>query len=55
MYRELLGTFTSSPFHPLVDLSSLVGPAVEAFGFQHIIFGSAPSPASRFPSTVEYR
>ena len=28
-----------------------VGPAVEAFGFERIIFGSAPSPTSRAAST----
>ncbi len=30
----------------------LVGPAVEAFGFERIIFGSAPSQTSRAPSSA---
>jgi predicted TIM-barrel fold metal-dependent hydrolase len=38
------------PFHPadlgFMRLCSSVGPAVEAFGFERIIFGSAPSPTS---------
>ena len=35
------------PFHPAdMRLCSSVGPAVEAFGFERIIFGSAPSPTS---------
>ena len=29
-----------------------VGPAVEAFGFERIIFGSAPSPTSRATSSA---
>jgi predicted TIM-barrel fold metal-dependent hydrolase len=29
-----------------------VGPAVEAFGFERIIFGSAPSPVSRAQSNA---
>ena len=53
MYRELLGTLAFlSPFHPLIDLVSSVGPAVEAFGFERIIFGSAPSPVSRAQSNA---
>jgi hypothetical protein len=41
------------PFHPLIDLvCSSVGPAVEAFGFERIIFGSAPSPVSRAQSNA---
>ena len=48
MYREfLLGTIHFVlPFHPVDRLCSSVGPAVEAFGFERIIFGSAPSPVS---------
>ena len=55
MYRESLGTFTPLrlPFGPLIDLvCSSVGPAVEAFGFERIIFGSAPSPVSRAQSNA---
>ena len=29
-----------------------MGPAVEAFGFERIVFGSAPSPVSRAQSNV---
>ncbi|KAI0256152.1 hypothetical protein BJV78DRAFT_1169612 [Lactifluus subvellereus] len=29
-----------------------LGPALEAFGFERILFGSAPSPSSRAPSTA---
>ena len=29
-----------------------VGPALEAFGFERILFGSAPSPSSRAPSSA---
>jgi len=52
MYCELLGksAFVPPPFHLLIDLCSSVGPAVEAFGFARIVFGSAPSAASRAQS-----
>ena len=30
----------------------IVGPAVEAFGYQRILFGSSPSPASVAPSNA---
>ena len=52
MYGEfcLPHSLLSLPFHPLIsglcNFCSSVGPAVEAFGFERIIFGSAPSPTS---------
>lgn len=55
MYGESLATFACLPFHPLISVvcfCSSVGPAVEAFGFERIIFGSAPSPASRARSNA---
>jgi hypothetical protein len=53
MYRELHSLCFCLPFHPLIDLvCSSVGPAVEAFGFERIIFGSAPSPVSRAQSNA---
>ncbi|KAI0276353.1 hypothetical protein BGY98DRAFT_985866, partial [Russula aff. rugulosa BPL654] len=45
--RELLSAFALSPFHSVDCSCSSVGPIVEAFGFERIIFGSAPSPISR--------
>lgn len=46
-------------FTPSIDLcrayltsDHIVGPAVEAFGFERIIFGSAPSPTSRATSSA---
>lgn len=36
----------------LLSRSSPVGPAVEAFGFERIIFGSAPSSTSHAPSNA---
>lgn len=45
--------FTLSPLSPVDRLScSSVGPAVEAFGFERIVFGSAPSPVSRAQSNA---
>jgi predicted TIM-barrel fold metal-dependent hydrolase len=53
MYRELFSTFRFClPFHPLIGSCSSVGPAVEAFGFERIIYGSAPSPVSRAQSSA---
>jgi predicted TIM-barrel fold metal-dependent hydrolase len=48
MYRESprLHTFACLPFHSIDRSCSSVGPAVEAFGFERIVFGSAPSPVS---------
>jgi hypothetical protein len=46
MYRELLGTFALSSLSFVDRSCSSMGPAVEAFGFERIIFGSAPSPVS---------
>jgi predicted TIM-barrel fold metal-dependent hydrolase len=37
------------PFHPLIDL---VLQQVEAFGFERVISGSAPSPVSRAQSNA---
>jgi len=47
MFREFARDNRLSPFHLLNDLCFTVGPAVEAFGFERIVFGSAPSPTSR--------
>jgi predicted TIM-barrel fold metal-dependent hydrolase len=54
MYRELPRHIRLClPLHPLIDLvPSSVGPAVEAFGFERIVFGSAPSPVSRAQSNA---
>lgn len=55
MYGQLLATFACLPFHPLISARAFVppvGPAVEAFGFERIIFGSAPSPASHARSNA---
>ena len=54
MYREfLLGTIHFVLlFHPVDRLCSSVSPAVETFGFERIIFGSAPSPVSRAQSNA---
>jgi predicted TIM-barrel fold metal-dependent hydrolase len=52
MYGELLGRFSLSPLSSFDRSCSSVGPAVEAFGFGRIIFGSAPSPVSRAQSNA---
>lgn len=46
LYCKFAPSFVS--FHPLISvcLCPPVGPAVEAFGFERILFGSAPSPTS---------
>jgi hypothetical protein len=41
-----------SPLSSFDRSCSSVGPAVEAFGFGHIIFGSAPPPVSRAQSSA---
>ena len=33
-------------------MASAVGPALEAFGYERILFGSSPSPSSRSPSNA---
>jgi predicted TIM-barrel fold metal-dependent hydrolase len=46
MYCKLLAPpVRLSPFHSLISgrVCSPVGPAVEAFGFERIVYGSAPS------------
>jgi hypothetical protein len=39
LYGELLGTFSfsPSPLHPLIDLVSSAGPAVEMLGLERIV------------------
>jgi hypothetical protein len=54
MYSELLGTFALSSLSSVNRSCSSVGPAVEAFGFERIIFGSAQSPVSRAQSNAGY-
>ncbi len=34
------------------NLTCVVGPAVEAFGYERIVFGSSPSPSSRGTSNA---
>ena len=54
MYGELLVHIRFlSPLSSIdFDLVLQVGPAVEAFGFERIVFGSAPSPVSRAQSNA---
>ena len=40
------------PSRPVDRLCPSVGPEVEAFGFERVIFGSAPSPVSRAESNA---
>jgi hypothetical protein len=52
MYGELVSTFGLFPLSSFGRSCSSVGPAVEAFGFGRIIFGSALSPVSRAQSNA---
>ena len=54
MYCKLLDPFACLPFVPLIRgrACSPVGPAVEAFGFERIVYGSAPSPVSHARSNA---
>ena len=55
MYGEFARHIRLSPLssaHLGSCFYSPVGPAVEAFGFERIIFGSAPSPASHARSNA---
>ena len=55
MFRELLGTFALSPLSSVDRSCSSVGPAIEVFGIECIVFGSAPSPVSRAQSNAGCR
>lgn len=53
MYRALISSHCCASYEQLIIAVLSVGPAVEAFGYQRILFGSSPSPSSSAASAAD--